>query len=207
MKILHIITGLDQGGAQSALYRLVTSNNAGVEHVIVSIIDYGLYGFQLREAGVEVHAIGMNRGKLSLSGLVKLWKLVRKIHPDVVQTWMYHADLIGGIISKLAGFNNICWGVVNFNLHPSITPTMTILTAKFCGLVSGFVPKKIVSCSERAIDVHVNIGYSERKMVSIPLGFDLNTYFKKENEGILNRQQWGVKVVLQDGILRKTTKI
>ena len=36
---------------------------------------------------------------------------LRKSKADVVQTWMYHSDLIGGIIGKIAGIKNIFWGI------------------------------------------------------------------------------------------------
>ena len=74
MKVLHIITGLGLGGAESALYRLVTSNNnaVNVKHVVVSIVDFGVFGKRLNEAGSEVHMIGMARGRVTVKCLITL---------------------------------------------------------------------------------------------------------------------------------------
>ena len=47
------------------------------------------------------------KGKIKLKGLIKLYKILKKEKPDVVQTWMYHADLVGGIVSRLAGIKYI----------------------------------------------------------------------------------------------------
>ena len=64
MRILHVITGLGQGGAESVLLRLATYPEPGVTHIVVSLTDEGIYGERLRAAGVAVHALGMKRGRV-----------------------------------------------------------------------------------------------------------------------------------------------
>lgn len=195
MKVLHIITGLDQGGAESALYRLVTSNNTAikVKHIVVSIVDFGVFGKRLKEAGIEVYMIGMPRGRVTVKGIMSLWALIRRIKPDIVQTWMYHADLIGGIVARLAGYKNIVWGIVNFNLSRGAATKSTRWAARLCSKLSGFIPQKIVSCSERAAVAHISIGYSASKFINIPLGYDLDEFkpMEKEKDGV--RIAWGTR--------------
>src|SRR5690606_27733518 len=94
--ILHVITGLGDGGAEGVLYRLCIHSRS-VRHIVVSLVDEGKYGALLRQSGVEIHSLGMNPTRPSLLKFFKLVRLVRESHPDVVQTWMYHADLLGGI--------------------------------------------------------------------------------------------------------------
>ena len=196
MKVLHIITGLGLGGAESALYRLVTSNNnaVNVKHVVVSIVDFGVFGKRLNEAGIEVHMIGMPRGRVTVKGLITLWTLIRKINPDVVQTWMYHADLIGGVVARVAGYKNIIWGIVNFNLDRGAATKSTRWAAHLCSKLSAFVPKKIVSCSDRAMQAHISIGYIASKFVNIPLGYNLDEFKPLEMEKNGIRTSWGIKV-------------
>ena len=43
MKVLHIITGLDQGGAEETLFKLIKNNNSN-DHIIVSLKNFGVYG-------------------------------------------------------------------------------------------------------------------------------------------------------------------
>jgi glycosyltransferase involved in cell wall biosynthesis len=191
MKVLHVITGLNQGGAESALFRLVTYKNIHCEHVIVSMTDMGIYGSKLQDAGIEVYSLDMPRRKLKIKGCFKLFKIIKTISPDVVQTWMYHSDLIGGIIARIAGVKKIFWGVVNFNLHRSITPLSTIITAKLCALVSSFIPYKIISCSEKAIDVHRSFGY-RGKFIYIPLGYEMDIYSPDLNARNRIRQEWNI---------------
>ena len=94
MRVLHIITGLNDGGAEGVLYRLITHDQEN-EHGVVSLTGAGKYGPLLRAAGVPVWTLEMPRGRLTMRGLLTLWRLLRTQRPDVVQTWMYHADLVG----------------------------------------------------------------------------------------------------------------
>jgi glycosyltransferase involved in cell wall biosynthesis len=191
MKILHIITGLTQGGAESALYRLTTyEQDNSIEHIIVSLVDLGVYGHQFQQKGIQVHMIGMPRGIPTFKGLVKLFYLIKNVNPNIIQTWMYHSDLIGGIIAKLAGYNNIIWGIVHFNLEKDVTNYSTRCTAKLCAILSNYIPKKIVSCSESSTLVHIKIGYSASKFIYIPLGFDTNQLNRDDNSGMILRNKW-----------------
>lgn len=192
MKVVHIITGLNQGGAESALFRLITFNKSkSIENIVISMTSEGVYASQLRDAGIIVHVLGMPRRMVTLKGIMLLWKILKQEKPDAVQTWMYHSDLIGGIVAKIAGVKKILWGVVNFNLSKDITPLSTRLTAKLCAWVSGFVPDIIVSCSERAIIVHRKLGYSE-KFKLIPLGFDIKEFLEDPAARINMRQKWNL---------------
>jgi hypothetical protein len=96
MKILHVITGLDVGGAETTLHRLVTAMDA-VRFLprVVSLIEPGEIGRGLARDGVRVDSLGMRRGVPSPAGLVRLAGMIRSWRPDLIQTWLYHADLLG----------------------------------------------------------------------------------------------------------------
>jgi glycosyltransferase involved in cell wall biosynthesis len=193
MKVLHIITGLTQGGAESALFRLTTyRKDTLVKNVVISMVDFGVYGDQFESAGIETHMLGMPRGRLTLKGIIKLWTLIRKIKPDIVQTWMYHADLIGGVIARLAGYPNVLWGIVHFNLDRDVAGRTTRWTAKMCALISNFIPKKIISCSVSATLVHQKIGYDSTKFLTIPLGYDLSELKRDDLSREKLRAIWGI---------------
>ncbi|WP_417685376.1 glycosyltransferase family 4 protein [Pseudidiomarina gelatinasegens] len=170
--ILHIITGLGNGGAEGVLYRLCKFDKAN-EHVVISLMDYGKYGSLLEELGIKVHTLGMERGKFSIGAFWRLWRLIRYYKPEIVQTWMYHADLIGGLISKLAMCKSIYWNVRHSTLQSGQSKKTTILILKTCAILSRFVPKGIIYCAESAKIVHERNGYKNNNSYVLNNGFSL----------------------------------
>lgn len=179
MKILHIITDLGNGGAEGVLYRLVTHDKSN-EHIVVSLMDEGKYGPLLIDKGISVCCLNMSSGKLPLKSIGQLFKLIKTAKPDVVQTWMYHADLIGGVVAKSMGVKKVFWNIRHSNFNPNFTKTSTIRVAKLCAKLSGIIPSTIISCSHLAIPAHIAIGYDKKKFTVISNGYDLDL-FKIDN--------------------------
>lgn len=113
MKVTHIIVGLHIGGAELMLRRLCESFNSSTsdEHRVVSLTDLGEVGALLRANGVVVDTLGM-RGAWDVFGTFrKLVRVLRSSKPDVVQTWMYHSDLLGGLAARWVGVKGLIWGI------------------------------------------------------------------------------------------------
>jgi glycosyltransferase involved in cell wall biosynthesis len=191
LKVLHIITGLNDGGAEGALYRLCLQNKDN-RHTVVSLMDKGKYGPLLQAAGVSVHCLEMPQGKPTLVGMWRLWGLMRQHKPDAVQTWLYHADLLGGLVARLAGLRQIFWGIRHSNLTPGTVKRSTIVVAKLCARLSRQIPCRIVSCSAQAVKAHTAIGYDIGKFVVIPNGYDLSHYAPDQAARSRLRREWNM---------------
>ncbi|HEY5997761.1 MAG TPA: glycosyltransferase [bacterium] len=172
MRVLHVITNLDDGGAQTVLARLVRGDGLD-SHRVVSLTGDGIVGPRLAAAGVPVDAVGLPRGRVTAPGFARLVRLVRAAAPDVVQTWMYHADLLGGLAARLAGVRAVVWGVRNTDLDPRRVSRPTRLAARACAALSRRVPRAIVSCSARAAHEHIARGYAAERFVVVPNGYNL----------------------------------
>ena len=190
-KIVHIITGLKDGGAEGVLFRLCL-NDSKSEHVVISLLDKGKYGPLLEDAGVRVYCLGMSPSKLSIKQFAQLVSFIRTERPDAVQTWMYHADLLGGIAAKVAGIKKIFWGIRHSTLEKGKAKKSTIAIARICALLSRFVPKRIVCCAHKALVVHRDIGYTASKLMVIPNGYDLSKFAIDEQAGSGLRDLLGI---------------
>lgn len=195
MSVVHIITGLNDGGAEAVLYRLC-AHDTTQKHYVISMMDAGKYGPLLQHVGVEVHCLNMPQGRVTIYGLWRLWSLLRELKPRVVQTWMYHADLIGGVMAKLAGIKAIFWGVRHTVLEPGKSKRSTIYVARLCALLSRWVPSKIVCCANKAVEVHARLGYVADKMIVISNGYNLKQFFPDRLARIRLRNEWGVDEAL-----------
>jgi glycosyltransferase involved in cell wall biosynthesis len=106
---------------------------------------------------------------------VAFWRLVRLIktlQPTVIQTWMYHADLFGGLAARVAGRREVIWGIRNTGFAREQRKA-TIVIMRLCAFLSRWLPRVIVCCAESARASHVRWGYDAALMRVIPNGFDL----------------------------------
>jgi glycosyltransferase involved in cell wall biosynthesis len=195
MKSLCLITtGLSIGGAETMLFKLLQHiDRSSFEVSVISLTTEGEFGQRIEALGIPVYTLGMKPSAPSLFKFLQLVRYLRALKPDIVHTWMYHADLMGGLAAQLAGIRVIVWGLRNCNLSPERTKRSTILVMKICAKFSAWLPLSIVSCSERAASVHVDAGYCPDKMVVIPNGFDLSRFAPDAQARTMLRYELDVK--------------
>jgi glycosyltransferase involved in cell wall biosynthesis len=192
MKILHIIIGLKLGGAENMLKRLVESGAGRISQtVVISLTSLGEVGESLRKLGVTVHTLEMNT---FIHVPVTLWRLIRLIQryrPAVIQTWMYHADLIGGLAARLAGSYAIVWGIRSTSI-PQGRLSITYWLIRLCAIGSYFIPDRIICCANSAKAAHIKLNYSEKRMIVIPNGFDFSVLQFDEEKRSIARARLGI---------------
>jgi len=108
-----------------------------------------------------------------------------KIKPDIVHTWMYHSNLIGGIATKLVTSSKVMWSIHSTTLETGAEKKGTVLAIKLSAFLSKVLPDKIIFCSRASYNFHETIGYNKDRMLIIPNGIDLGE-FKYSNKGKLN---------------------
>ena len=156
------------------LLRLLTSAGADPNHRhhVVSLTSLGPVGVHLKAHGISVETLRMRSG-LGLPLLfIRLIRAIRRQHPDVVQTWMYHADLLGGLAARLCGIKSVVWGVRTTDVGQG-NARATAFIQRACALISRSVPAAIVYVANSARAAHELIGYAPEKAVVIPNGYPL----------------------------------
>jgi glycosyltransferase involved in cell wall biosynthesis len=172
-RVLHVITALDVGGAELALLRLLAgTDRARISPGVVSLVPGGTVRSRIATLGVPVSDLGMTSVKDVPRGVARLVALLRQDRVDVVQTWMHHADLLGGAAGRLAGVP-VVWGLRMGRLDAETASTR--LVARLNAGLARVVPAAVVACSATAANEHVARGYPRDRVVVIPNGYALPT--------------------------------
>lgn len=112
-KILHIITGLDVGGAEINLSRLLPELQKEYENVVCCLTIQGPVSKILKEQGIKVYYLEATKTILDFlkpSVIWRFYRLVKEIRPDRAITYLIHADLFGRFWGKLFGIPQVlCW--------------------------------------------------------------------------------------------------
>ena len=188
MKIVHIITSLNKGGAEGNLYRLCKFHKKKYQNKIdisvITLISKGFYENELKKVGINVLSLKINKTLNLFNTLKKILKfraIIKKKNPDIIQSWMYHSNFITLFLPKIF-YKKIFWNIRHTKLNLKFSKKLTILLSLVCGLFSKYVPKKIIYCSDISIRFHENYYfYSKKKTVLINNGFSNNTYYPSKN--------------------------
>jgi|688.fasta_scaffold30436_4 glycosyltransferase involved in cell wall biosynthesis len=168
--VLHIITSLNIGGAEIMLQKLIIERKInGYNDSVICLGCRGDIGDKLQKNNVNVHYLHISSSYTLITGFSKLNKLIKFYNPSIIQTWLYHADLIGGLI----GFLNkipVIWNIrqTKFNSYKSI---FTILIMRLCAGLSYFIPKVIICAAYSSKISHSKYGYNKSIFKVIPNGF------------------------------------
>lgn len=193
MKILHVINTTHMGGTEMMLLKLIsTLDRTRYEPVVATLVAVGPVGESLRRLGVPVHCFGMRRGIPDPRVIWRLMRLVRQERPDLIQTWLHHSDLLGGLAGRLAGKVPVVWNLRNSDLQAGMNKRMTSLTASLCARLSDWLPTRIICGSEASRVVHSAMGYAAERLVTIPNGFDIEAFQPDSAAGPSLRQELGI---------------
>ncbi len=188
-RILFLTTGLYAGGAELMLLRLLSRlDRQRFLPSVISLIQLGPVGEKIEQLGIPVRSLGMQPGKPDLASIWRLVRWLRRDRPHIMQTWMYHADLLGGVAARLAGHIPIAWGIRHSDPLTQGYGSLTVPTVKLCARLSRWIPKRIVCCSEASRQTHVAFGYAGEKMMVIPNGVDLTALKPDPEARPLTRQ-------------------
>lgn len=189
IKILHLIGGLDVGGAETMLSKIVTTMDRSLFESRVAVMgSRGPIADKIEAAGIAVVPLGFERGTLPFSGIVAFRDLFAAYSPDVVQSWMYHA----AVLSVLAGGG--CHKVWNLRCsrmeHASYSRTLSA-TRRLAAFLSGR-PDAVIANSYSGKNDHASDGFKPKRWEVIPNGFDLAAFKPDRNLRSGMRRNWGV---------------
>ena len=92
-KVFHIIQSLDNGGCENMLLRTLPLLS-DFEHTILTLKKPGELAPKFALAEITVETVRCNH-LLSIAGICRLRNFVRAKNPDIVITYLFHADFLG----------------------------------------------------------------------------------------------------------------
>ena len=177
MRIMHVITGLSTGGAETMLLKLLSSASGRLEHVVVSLGDEGTIGPRIAALGVPVHCLGLQRNVPNPFKALSIIRLARRIDPQLIQGWMYHGNLMASMAASALRKRapgktpptlwNIRQTVYDLRNERWLTAKLIRLGARLSTR-----PAAIIYNSQTSASQHEALGYRAEKRVIIPNGFD-----------------------------------
>ncbi len=169
-KVLHLITELDTGGAQKALARLLAHlDQQRFDPSVVCLYNGDkTVAQEIRALDIPVTDLGMTT-KWRWDTFWRLYRLLRREHPVILHTWMFHANLPGRLLGHLAGV------------------PIVISSERTMGQESGWryglnrfthpLADRITCVSQQVDDFVVQqVGIPRDKTVVIPNGIDLQDF-------------------------------
>ena len=178
LRITHVITSTDVGGAETQLWRLLGHlRGSAVEAQVVSLLAPGEVGRRIAGLGVPVLSLGLGRG--GTPGPAALWRLarlLRRFRPDLVQAWMYHANLAASVAAPAAGAGRSLWGIRATAVGGATLGRRTRLLVRAGAPLSHLAARRIVYNSHAGRARHEAIGYRRPAGVVIANGFDTDAF-------------------------------
>lgn len=147
--------------------------------MVISLTNIGEIGLELKKNNIKTHNLNLQKNMFFFIKVFRLIKLIRNNKPELVQTWMFHANVIGGFFAKLCGVKKIYWNFRHSNLKFRHSKFSTIFIDFILRLFSFIIPQKVITCSKNSILYYKNKYNKKLQYYYIPNGYD---YSSSKNE-------------------------
>ena len=190
-RILHVITGLNVGGAETMLYKLLSAGSTTYAHSVVSLAPPGPMGDRIAGLGVPVHSLHL---RPAAPNPVRVWavrSLARRLAPDLIVGWMYHGNLMASLAGWGLGNTRVLWSIRSSIYDFAYMSWRTAAVVKLGARLSAH-PAGIIYVSRVSRGQHEERGYHSAKAVVIPNGIDCKEFVPNERERAKVRAELGL---------------
>lgn len=191
IRVAHLITSLDQNGAQFALARL-TRALAGPQfaHSVISIAPIKQGASVAFSEDVSVSSLNMSPRRPNPIAYLRLIARLRAFRPHIFQTWLYHADALGSLAKPLVD-TQLVWNIRCSDMASDYATPAKRLLLSFLKSASR-MPELVIANSQQGISHHKSIGYRSKNWAHVPNGFDLEEFRPNKEQRITARAILGL---------------
>jgi len=193
LRVVHIITGLYVGGAEVSLCRLLEGTDpARIEAAVIPMRPGGGLEERLRQKGIAVYPLSMEKGRPTLRGIWQLARLLRKLRPDLVHGWLYQGNLAALAGRFLAGRRvPLIWSI-RHSLENLAGERFRIAGAIRLGRYFSEQADCIVYNSTRSAAQHGAFGFRPARSEVIANGFDSGEFAPAPEARVRLRRELGL---------------
>lgn len=174
LRVTHVIAGLETGGAEMMLLKLIGASQGRVTHHVISLTGPGTLGSRIERAGATVTALHLGGPLQSLLALPRLATLLKRTNPSLVQGWMYHGNVAASLATLLTGARwPVAWGI-RCTIEAFVEKAFTRILVRASAWLSS-QPRAIFYNSAPALTQHEAIGYARRGSV-VANGFEMDKF-------------------------------
>jgi glycosyltransferase involved in cell wall biosynthesis len=195
MKVLHIIPNLEIGGAEIFLLQLVRRlRQAGIESRILALSAGGPLKSEIEQQGTVVYELTPGSHlAIPVKLLQFLFALGKEWRPDIIQGWMYHAN-VASLLARTAlpGRARVFWNIRMAHTQLNTEKKSTALSVKIGGVLSR-APDAIIYNSRNSAALHEEkLGFSRKNRHVIPNGFDTDEWTPSPDARVRVRHELGL---------------
>jgi glycosyltransferase involved in cell wall biosynthesis len=177
IKVLHVVTGMGEGGAESMLARLIAHSDAQQvrHHLLALSIEGPLWRSTARLCSGALN-LRLDRKLLGFFRLSRIPDFVRASCPDVIHGWMYHGNVAGEWLRRrFARQAALIFGIRQSLYDLTQERTLTQWVIKRGARLSAEADSVIYN-SEISRSQHHGLGYSSGSDLVIANGFEIDRF-------------------------------
>jgi glycosyltransferase involved in cell wall biosynthesis len=193
IRIVHVITGLNVGGAEKMLCKLLSHvDQSRFDMRVLSLLGGGKIGQDIMAIGIPVDTLNLHSPLSFFQSLSCLRQYLLKTRPDILQGWMYHGNLVAWCARfMLKRRIPLVWGI-RHSLHDiSRQKCSTTAVILFCAAISR-APERILYNSMQSRLHHEHLGFHYARGDTIPNGFEVDIYRPNSESRLELRRELGI---------------
>jgi glycosyltransferase involved in cell wall biosynthesis len=175
IKVLHLITSFGLGGAEGNLARLVSHMDRTRFFNQVVVMRRMPEFHASADSAVPIQCLGMHSGVPTVHAISRLLSIINRMRPHVLQTWMYHADLVGLLAGRLNKTPAIAWNLRRSFIGMNELGWCSRMELRAAARLSP-QPDAVVTNSLAGQRTHEALGYRPRQWVHIPNSIDADRF-------------------------------
>lgn len=175
IRIVHIITTLERGGAQRILSEVIKNNNSNLkyQHTVISLTSEKGFSKEIENNVEKIYYLNGKNISSFPALIFQAFLIIKSLKPNIIQSWLYHADFTASLLGLFLKNIPIIWTVHHASYSLKYESFHSKLIVYLLSKLSNYLPRKIIYCSKFSLDIHKKLGYSKSKSKIVMNGIDM----------------------------------